>query len=392
MTHIKFRNTITSVAFIGLISFPFLNGKLKFIKDIENTENRQPTAKPDFDINHLDVFPSKFDKYYSDNFTIRQRLIKYFNQLNLVVFKKYPVPDQVVLGKSGWIFMGGNEVDSYRGKHRFEVNEMEQIRLELEFRKKYLEEKGCNFYFLIAPVKSNIYSEVMPSSLYRLNNQSWGEQLIEYLNKKSIVKPIDVYNTLRQSKKYGNMYYKLDNHWNKKGAFFAANEVLKRINGDIPTVNILSYSDFIVKDSISHEGNLTSMLSNTKLFTDSVFEVVPKDGFKSAAYRNVGYSVLTGFPYPWQYEFVREMPDSKKPKILIISDSFGGNIYPYISESFSRSVKIFDSWQYKLNEDIVTSEKPDVVLLMVLESNIRNMLGFQSRLNKGLNTHTQSNN
>ncbi len=380
MAHKKFRNIIVIVIFISLISIPFLNDKLSIIKDIENTENRKPAERPDFDINHLDGFPSKYDKYYSDNFTFRQRLIKYYNQLNLVVFKKSPVPDQVIIGNNGWIFSAGSEVDSYRGKNRFELSEMEEIRLELEYRKKYLEERGCEFYFIVAPVKQNIYPEEMPVNLFRLNKQSWGEQLIEYLNEKSDVKTIDIYNTLRQSKQYGLVYYKLDNHWNKKGAFFAANEVLRQISKDIPAVDVLSYSDFIVTDSISHSGNIASMLSNTQLFADSIFELTPKNGFKSSDYQKVGYAVVPGFPYPWEYEFVREIPNSDKPKILIISDSFGVNIYPFISESFSRSVKIFDSWQYKLNEDIVNAEKPDVELLIVLESNIRNMLGFQSRL------------
>ncbi|MDY0281008.1 MAG: hypothetical protein RBR35_10660, partial [Salinivirgaceae bacterium] len=368
--------------FIGLIAFPFVNQKLTLVKDIENTENRQAVAKPDFDIHHLDAYPSNFDKYYSDNFSIRQILIKQFNQLNLVVFKKSPLPDKVVIGKENWIFMGDNEVDSYQGKHRLNTHEMESMRIELEYRKQYLESKGCKFYFLIAPVKANIYPEFMPMNLFRFNKQSWGEQLIEYLNTNSEVKPIDIYDPLRQNKRHGLMYHKLDNHWNKKGAFFAAQEVLNSIGKDISNVGTLSYSDYIIVDSISRKGNLTSMLSNTELFTDSIFEITPKDGFKSADHKKVGYPVISGFPYPWEYEFVREIPNSNKPKILIISDSYGANIFPYIAEGFSRSVKIFDSWQYKLNEDIVKSENPDVFLLIVLESNIRNLLNFQSNPNK----------
>lgn len=382
MVHLQFRNLLISIVFIILISFPFLNENLKLIKDVENTENRQPTAKPDFDINHLDGFPSKYDKYYSDNFSLRQRMIKYYNHINLIVFKKSPIPEQVIIGNEGWLYTGGNEIDSYRGKHLLEDREMNEIRLELEYRKKYLEERGCKFYLLIAPVKQIIYSEFVPISLFRLNKHSWGEQLIEYLNENSSIKPINIYNALHQSKRYGLMYYKLDNHWNKKGAFFAANVVLKRINKDISTVDTLTFSNFVLKDSVSHIGNLSGMLSNTQLFTDSVYELTPKNGYKSINYKKVGYPVVQGFPYSWDYEVVREIPQSKKPKILIISDSFGDNIYPYISESFSRSVKIFDAWQYKLNEDIVNKENPDVVLLIVLESNIRSILSYQSRIKK----------
>jgi len=382
MAHSNFRNTIVTIAFLIVISFPFINGKLTIIKDIENTENRQPAAKPYFDILQLDNFPSKYDNYFSDNFTVRQRLIKYYNQLNLVLFKKSPLPDQIIIGNDDWLFSGGKEIETYRGKNRFKKSEMEQIRLELEYRKKYLEDRNCKFYFLIAPVKQNIYSENVPISVYRYNKQSWGEQLIEYLNKHSVVKPINAYKTLRESKKYGLLYYKLDNHWNQRGAFFAVNDALKQMNKDIPTVEGLSYSNYIADKTISHGGNIASMLSNTQMFTDSVFELYPQKGFTAVEVKKVGYPVDSGFAYPTEFETVQEIPNSHKPKILIISDSFGGNAFPFLSESFRRSVKIFDAWQYKLNENIVNSEKPDVVLLIVLESNIRNILRFQSRLRK----------
>lgn len=382
MAHYKFRNILVSIVFLGLIFFPFINGKVWLLKDIENTENRQPAAKPEFDIKHLDAYPGNFDKYYSDNFTLRQRFIKYYNNLNLVVFKKSPVPDQVIIGDDGWLFSAGNEIDAYRGKRSLSTDELEAFRLELEYRKQYLEERGCEFYFLVAPVKHNIYHDYLPASFFRLSKKSWGEQLIDYLSEKSSIKLINIYHTFQQSKKHGLMYFKLDNHWNKKGAFFAAQEVLNCLREDFPLLDTLSYSDYTIKDSISHGGNIAGMLSNTQLFTDSVFELVPKGGFKSEEYQKVGYPPVEGFPYPWEHETVRVIKGSDKPKILIISDSFGGNIFPYISDSFGRSVKIFDSWQYKLNEDIVNAEKPDVVLLIVLEANLRNMLEHQSRLKK----------
>jgi len=382
MAHYKFRNIIVTIAFTVLIFFPFVNGKVWLLKDIENTENRQPAAKPEFDIKHPNAYPGKFDKYYSDNFTLRQRFIKYYNNLNLVVFKKSPMPDQVIIGDDGWLFSAGNEIDAYRGKHSLSTDELEAFRLELEYRKQYLGERGCEFYFLVAPVKHNIYHDYLPASMFRLSKQSWGEQLNDYLSEKSSIKLIDIYKTFQKSKKHGLMYFKLDNHWNKKGAFFAAQEVLNCLRKDFPLLDSLSYSDYIIKDSISHGGNIAGMLSNTQLFKDSVFELVPKGGFKSEEYQKVGYPPVEGFPYPWEHETVRVIKGSDKPKILIISDSYGGNIFPYISDCFGRSVKIFDSWQYKLNEDIVNTEKPDVVLLIVLEANLRNMLEHQSRLKK----------
>ena len=54
-------------------------------------------------------------------------------------------------------------------------------------------------------------------------------------------------------------------------------------------------------------------------------------------------------------------------------------LYPLLSEEFSRTVRIFDAWQYKLNEDIIEKEKPDIVILLALEANLRNLLSSASR-------------
>ncbi len=123
------------------------------------------------------------------------------------------------------------------------------------------------------------------------------------------------------------------------------------------------------------------MLSNIDNFKDVFFEIKPKLGFKSFEAPKFGYPPPPYFVYPWKYEEDREIKDSKKPRLLIISDSFGENLFPFLSEKFSRSVKIFDSWQYKLNLDIIRNEKPDVVLLLVLESNIRCILHFSANSN-----------
>jgi alginate O-acetyltransferase complex protein AlgJ len=381
MVHSKFRIVIVLIVFISVISFPIINDRLKLIKDIVSSENRKMASKPEFDVNLLDPYPDKYEKYYNDNFTIRSILVKYYNLVNLKVFKKSPIPDQVIIGNDGWLFLAGNENDSYRGKHRFKESELRAFKLELEYRKKYLNDRGCKFYFLIAPVKANIYSNKIPNNIFRINKQSWGEQLIEYLNKTSEVKPINVYDILRAHKKNELLYFKLDNHWNQLGAFYVSNEILKRIHIDLPEVTTTSLSDYEIIKTETNNNNIANMLSNLDNFKDITLQLSPKSGFHAKNVPPAGYPVVKGFPYPWDYENDKEITGSKKPNILIISDSFGNNLFPFLAEEFSRSVKIFDSWQYKLNEDIVKSEKPDVVLLVVLESNVRNMLSFQSRLN-----------
>ena len=380
MTYNIFRASIITVSFLLIISFPFINDKLKLVKDIASSENRQMTQRPPFDIKHLDPYPERFEKYYNDNFTIRSTMVKYYNLVNLEVFKKSPLPDKIVIGNDGWLFLAGDEDDSYKGKNSLTIAELNAFKLELTYRKKYLNDMGCKFYFLIAPSKANIYSDKIPNNSFRFYTQSWGEQLIDYLNKNSEIDPINVYDVLRASKKDELLYYKLDNHWNELGAFYSVNEVLKSIHKDFPEISPTGIDQYKIEKTNTNKGNIVGMLSNTGDFKDFSIKLIPNVGFKATDAPLVGYPPVKGFPYPWEYEKDKEIKDNGKNKILIISDSFGEKTFPFFAEHFTRSVKIFDAWEYKLNKKIVEAEKPDVVVLVVLEANLRNVLRFQSRL------------
>jgi hypothetical protein len=42
--------------------------------------------------------------------------------------------------------------------------------------------------------------------------------------------------------------------------------------------------------------------------------------------------------------------------------------------SFSESILIWDNWNYKLNEEIVKREKPDIILTLIIEANLEYIL------------------
>ncbi len=380
MAHQRFRICLVSIVFLFIIFSLFINNELRLINDIPSSENRKMEEKPVFDINSLDDFPLSFEKYYSDKFSIRSIMVKYYNLFNIEWFNKSPLPDKVVIGNDNWLFMAGDEFDSYRGKYRFEPSELEAFKAELEYRKAYLNKRGCQFYFMIAPSKASIYSDKIPGSVFRLHHQSWGEQLLEYLTKNSTVKPIDVFTVLRAYKDQELLYYKLDNHWNQSGAFYATNELLRRIQLDYPQVNLQSKKDFEIRKLVCQDGNIVSMLSNVGDYNDTLYWYNRKPNFKAVTVKPVGYPAPKTFPYGYDYETNKEIKGSNRPRALMISDSFGSFVFPFFSEEFSRSVKIFDNWEFKLNEEILAQENPQVFVLIVLESHLKKLLKHQSRL------------
>lgn len=372
MRHFQaFRTSLIIIIFAALISFPFINRYCTIVADIDTTENRKAAAIPEFAVSRINDFPGEYEAYHNDNFSLRQRAVKWYNWLVFNVFRKSPLPNKVTLGRNGWLYMAGTEYECFDGSNNLTDKELNNIRKELEYRKEYHEARGRKFYFMVAPVKANIYPEFLPDGSAAQNTPGLGESLIAYLNKESSVKPINIFPLLRRQKQKGQLYYKLDNHWNEKGGLVAAEYILQILSEEVKGVETIQYQDFVQKDSSTASGNLEKMLSNVGNTIDSANMLTPRNGFRSQDAAKADYPAPETFPYPWEYEMVREKHTAKKPAILIISDSFGGNLFPFIAEGFGRSVKLFDAWEYKRNEDIIAKEKPDVVLVMVLESKLR---------------------
>jgi alginate O-acetyltransferase complex protein AlgJ len=377
----KYQNYLLVIIFLLIILFPISNSILGMVKDIKSSENRKMSNFPTVNINYLDIYPSEFTKYFNDNFSIRSRCIEAYNTFILNFYHKSPIPDQMVFGKDGFLFLGGNELTSYRGKNVLSNEELTTFKQELEYRKEYLKKRGCKFYVLVAPIKAAIYTNKMPENVIRVYEKSWGEQLINYLEKNSSVNTVNLYDRFKAIKDTVPLYLKLDNHWNSIGAYYGVSEFLNHLKKDFPLITNKPLTEYIILPITTKNGDIVQMLSNNESFQDTAYHITPKIGFEYTAENIHKYPCIDGFPYCSEYELHNRSntpSDSTKPKLLIISDSFGGAFYPFASEHFRETAKIFDSWQYKLNEPIVESEKPDIMILIMLESNIRNLLRYTS--------------
>jgi hypothetical protein len=369
MRYATLRAGLISIPFLCLIAFPLINDRLSLVNDIKSSENRKHASRPEINIDLLDPFPAAYEKYYNDTFSLRNRLILNFQRFSCTVLKKSPFPQYAIIGKQGWLFLKGVELETYTGEISMTEEEFEKFGRELECRKHYLEKRGCKLYVMIIPVKPVIYPEFLPAEIFRLTYNSLGERLQKYLDVHCSVKTVNLYKAFTQNKSPRNLYCKLDNHWNHEGAFLAANEALSRIREDHPNLEPLSRDSFEISKSVINGGNTLAMLGNLNVFTDTSYSFKRKNGHLSFPAEEAGYHD-DRFAYKDEYEQVRETKDTGLPVLLIISDSFGENIFDFLSEDFRKTVKIWDNWEYKLNEDIVEKEKPDAMLLMIYEKNL----------------------
>lgn len=352
------------IMFVCTISFPIVNELLGIVKDSENLENRALAEKPEFNVEILDTFPAEYEKFYNDHFTIRSLTVKYYNYFNLLAYKQSPFPSLLIIGYNDWLFLTGN-MQCYLGTNRLNDVQLEQWKNHIETQRVYVEQSGAKFYFMISPDKSSIYSENIPYFYYKHNDETVGEQLTKYLKEHSKINVISVFDHLREQKEEGNSYYKLDNHWNQLGGFYAASYACKQMAKDIPNLAPMSLSDFDINTSELADGDISRIIGRPDFYKDNEYELSLKKTGKPI--------VIDPRNYALPFVRYRNTGDSTKPSAVILGDSFTNLFHPFMSLSFGKCCHVFDGWKYSLAKTEIDSIKPDVYLLMIYEAHLPNV-------------------
>lgn len=374
----KLKHYIVLFGFLLFISFPLVNDYTHLLPDITSAENKRKLKFSDVDTLPLRSNPVKLENYLTEEISIRNRMIRLYNHLNIFVFRSSPVSIKAIVGKNGWYFMSGQELRTFSGTELFTGQELTDFKNELLLRKQFVENHGAKFLFAIVPNKPNVYPEYMPDHIIKASDKGYGRQLLEFLQKND-VPVIDLYTSLQEAKPMGELYYRTDNHWNDLGAFVAANTILKEVRKSFPNVTPLDTSDYPIKKIKDKAGNIARFFSIENEVSEYNYSPTPRGGFKTKEEKMGGYAAPEGFAYADQFSLIRSTDDEQLPVILIIRDSFGEKPFPYIAEQSRRCIAIYDAWHYGLNPEIIKGEHPDVVLYLVIESNLKDVMKFVKR-------------
>lgn len=343
-------------------------------KELDVIENRSLMSKPPLDISHLDAFPLQYDKYVNDQFPFRRQIIGRYNQFMINFFHKSPVPDKVVIGKNGWLFLSGKNLDTYLGNNLFSEKELITIGNELEYRANYCKKRGIKFYFIIVPQKHTIYSEYFTDLYKNTVNLTLRTQVKQYLAENTDINCIDFTEELIDMKEQGLLYYKTGNHWNNLGAFFASRQIVNTVRKDFPLLPELNLEDYQLSYETVNGTNLAEMISSASNFKDEKITLTPLFSSEAQRGEKSGYEPSEGFQYPDSYEQVTINPGAVPLKVLMIRESFAKAQIQFLQTPFNKVVYIWDGWQYKRNEDIIEIENPDILILQVYEPFLRNLL------------------
>lgn len=364
---------ITVILFGLLLAVP---GFLLFVQPDNqvNSENRTMAEMPKLNFAQLDEFPHKFDKYVNDHFPFRSTFLN-FTFLYSIKNNISPIPD-VIIGKDDFLFCGTYERKLYEGTMDFSEEKMLEIVHELADRQERLLRDSIRFYVVLAPSAFEVYPEYLPDYMLRTEETATDRFCRMMAEKAPQVTCLYLKDKMLKHKKEGHLYLKNDNHWNFLGSEYAAEDILSLMAGDYPQLPQKIRQKFTLEPYIRHEGNLNDMLmlnmALDRFSQDTEYHVHYVDSARYDVHENFNrkYKPIPDFSYPWDYERRFTTNRSQQPKIVVIRDSFGGYLIPFLSPWFRESVFLFDNWEYGANDAIIQQEKPDIVLLIIYEPHL----------------------
>jgi len=302
-----------------------------------------------------------FELYFNDNFILKPDLFYAFKMIKIRLFKVDPIPEKVLFGSKGWMFLGDswqNVIRTSKGIDRYDFKEIEFIVTNLKNRNKWLKERNIEYYVALAPNKHNVYGKYL-----RINHSKKPTKVQQVVNafKKSNFKIIELVDGLKHDTLKVRTFHKTNSHWNDYGAFLGYDELINNLRENYPFIPKLNIGDFVIDSVISKEPLANMIQSNqhevriilkpkiNKLNATMVEDklIVPRDYFRK--------------PDDFEMRYVNK---TKPLKILIFRDSFCSAMLKYIIESFGEVVFI---WTDDFNISLIENEKPDIVIHELIE-------------------------
>lgn len=230
MTKKSIFNMIFSIAFIGVV----LSISVYFALTL--------VLRPEHNINS-DYFESRtaarsgfsdFDDACLKNRSFHESIIETEYRLFGSLFG-----DNVIKGKSGFLFMGGvNELgydyaSDYAGETVLGDEALDVVYQYIEMRKKAYENRGIDYYLAVIPNSQTVYGEYMPDIYGKPDNDRVLSQVSRYLDSVGFDRFIDLTDAMIASKPEGLLYNNTENSINALGAYYVYEAIMKEMSGDV---------------------------------------------------------------------------------------------------------------------------------------------------------------
>ncbi len=292
---------ILFIFLFALLWLPLFQEFTKWFKEPELKGVFVKPAIPQFSIDSLKStgFQKKLEDFENYNFGFRALFVKTKNSLNHILFNELSINNNIE-GKNGFIFQKESTEQtlgiSYGPKEKYQIA-LEQIKC----MKEGIEKHGGHFLAVIAPSKEKVMPDFLPHPYlgkYKAPNEY--TDFIEGYKKNNIpfIDFCPYFNKLIDTCQYP-LFNKTGYHWSMYGAAFAQDSLLRYIETSLATP-LPKYKRTGIE------------FSDSARWSDADFE----------GPLNLFYSLSEPkYVYP-KFEMITSTKKNKKPKVIIIGDSF----------------------------------------------------------------------
>ncbi len=308
----------------------------------------------------LAAFPSGFSDYFQANFGGRKALIRYHGELKTAL--GLSASPRVIVGWRGWLYYADErEVDCCRNAIPMTEAQLESWRQTIEARRDWLAARGIHFLFVVPPDKHTIYPEFLPSNMRPVHKQSRLDQLLSYMHEHSTVDTLDLRPALWRAKKDGQIYCKLDTHWNGLGAFVAHREIARSLRKWFPDLRVPELDPTRIGRQERTGGDLARMLGLDSDLKE-IDPLVNTDPPQATIVTGAGEAVRD--PSALIDLIVSEKKNAPIARGVILHDSFCADLLPLLSEDFGRAAYL---WGSEFDPEKILPERPQVVIWELVE-------------------------
>lgn len=350
------------VIFLVLLSLPVLF--FDHFSDISVSENRSLACFPAIVVDNSfnTGFFLEVDKYISDRFGLRTPAVRLSNFLTFNVFNKIST-SVALIGKNNWLFFtdSGKNVNDFMHTNYFSEQQIQTIADNLQEYHEWCKSQGIVFVVRIIPNKHTVYPEYYP--VVKPEGQNRTELLMTELAKRPLnIRYLkELLAAEKPSYRYP-LYLETDTHWNPAGAFVAYNELIEYLAA------VLSFDFPAYEWSTSHEqtagyGDIIKLMGLTTYGTTTTVRKELQDVLYKDNIQTEHIDILS------DYSMRTIQAGAALPRGIVYCDSFIIALQPFLSTQFSY-VEYIRSFSFFSDRERIIEQKPDVVVLSILERNL----------------------
>lgn len=310
--------------------------------------------------------------YFSKKFAFRREMVTAGDLIKAKVFG-VSGQDGVVLGKDGYLFYK-DSFEDFLGRDELSDYDVSSLAYNVKLMQEELNSHNIEFIFTVAPNKNSLYPELMPGK-YKPDIKNRNMKRLRPLLRKYGVRYLNLYKLFNDIDDV--MYLKGDSHWNNMGAALVTGEIVTALER-----TRYAYDDGRYEIRKDFSGDLYAMLYPALNAKD---EQVHYDKMTPEEYsRRVFVRTIDDMTGEMKETDIEKDPDwTKSPEIetvslgdaegslLMIRDSFGNSLTPWMAEEFSEAL-FLNGTPYDIGR--ATQEGYDQVVFETVERNLNRLI------------------